>query len=325
MHPERLAFASMSQTNSTNPIHVGIDIAKATLELRLREISRPLKNIPSGHAQVVKMLLKTGAPVHVILEATGGYEAALVRALHEAGLPVSVVQPGRVRAFAHAAGIAAKTDHIDAALLAEFGRAINPKPTPAPTPFELRLEELTTRRTQLIQTRTAELNRAEHYQDTGVRAQSRQLLALLDKQVALCEKEIADHIATDPVAHARCERLQQVPGVGVITASNLLAHMPELGSISDEQAAALAGVVPYNDDSGPHSGPRRIWGGRSQVRCALYMAALSAVRHDRILREFYQRLRAAGKLPKVALTAAMRKLIVLLNRLLRNPDFTLAA
>ena len=329
MHRTGLAFASMSQNNNNPIFYAGIDIAKATLQLSLGGASSRLANDPKGHARILKLLAaaeaaRPGYQIHVILEATGGYEAALVEALHGAGLRLSVIQPSRVRHFANAKNKRAKTDPIDAAVLAVFGEAIQPPPTPPPSAAQTHLVKLVGRRAQLLDTRTAELNRAAHYSDKLLRTQSRQLLALLTRQIAQCDRAIAAQLATDKAMKARAERVQQVPGIGPVVAAVLQAHMPELGSLSEGEAAALAGLAPYNRDSGPWKGTRRIWGGRAPVRCALYMAALSAVRHDAILRDFYARLCAAGKKPLVALTAAMRKLVVLLNHMLRKPNFKLA-
>jgi transposase len=311
-------------------IYAGIDIAKATLELSLGGAAYQIANDPKGHARILKLLravekAQPGCQVHVILEATGGYEAALCRARHAAGRPLSLIQPSRVRPFASAKNEHAKTDAIDAAVLVAFGQALAPAATPPPSPAQTHLVVLVGRRAQLVETRTAELNRTEHYTDKLLRQQSRTLLALLAKQIAQCEKAIAAQITADETMKARTERLQQVPGIGPVVAAVLQAQMPELGTLRPGEPSALAGLAPYNRDSGPCTGVRRIRGGRAPVRCALYMAALSAVRHDSILREFYTRLCAAGKKPMVALTAAMRKLIELLNRLLQNPDFQLAA
>lgn len=318
----------MSQNNSTT-LYAGLDVAKATLQLSLRGAGHALDNDAKGHQRLIALLRAAARDgierMHVVLEATGGYERALVRALHAAGLACSVMLPGRVRAFAQACGQLAKNDPIDADVLAAFGAAIRPAPTVPLTDAQQQLDELVVRRAQLVETRVAELNRAAHYTHRPLLKQSRQLLAALDRQIAQCDQLIAAQLAADAQMSARAARLQQVPGVGVVTAAVLLAHLPELGTLADGQAAALAGLAPYDRDSGPRAGQRRIRGGRASVRCALYMAVLSAVRHDRILREFYLRLRQRGKLAKVALTAAMRKLLVLLNRLLRKPDFQLAA
>lgn len=328
MHRAGLAFASMSQNNITTIIYAGIDVAKATLELSLSGASHNLTNDAKGHARIVRLLAaaekaRPGTKVHVIVEATAGYEAALVGALHEAGCPLSVIQPSRGRHFAHAQNQRAKSDPIDAGVLTAFGEAIRPEPTAPPSAAQTHLAELVGRRSQLVETRTAELNRAAHYRDKLLRKQSRQLLELLDRQVAQCDKAIGAQIAADQEMKTRAARLQQVPGVGPVVAAVLQAHLPELGTLTEREVAALAGLAPYNCDSGPHKGTRRIWGGRAPVRCILYMAAMSAVRHDPILRAFHTKLLAAGKKPMVALTAVMRKLIVLLNRLLKNPDFTL--
>ena len=186
------------------------------------------------------------------------------------------------------------------------------------------LAELTQRRRQLVQLLVQERNHLEHYTDPFRRRQTRQLCRLLDKQIDECEQTIAALIDQDPLLQHQAQRLQAIPGVGPVVASTLLAEMPELGKLTPQTAAALAGVAPYNHDSGPKQGLRAIGGGRQTVRCALYMATLSAVRHDRILKEFFQRLVAAGKKPKVALTACMRKLVILMNRLLKNDQFQLA-
>lgn len=329
MHRAGLAFASMSQNNTNHIIYAGVDVAKASLELSLGDRSHSLASDASAHARILKLLAaaekaRPGARVHVILEATAGYEAALVRALHKAGQPLSVIQPSRARHFAHAKNARAKTDPIDAGVLAAFGEALRPAASAPPSAAQSRLAELVGRRTQLVETRTAELNRAAHYRDQLLCKQSRQLLALLARQIAACEEAIAAQLENDEAMQTRAERLQQVPGVGPIVAAVLQAEMPELGTLSAGEAAALAGLAPYNCDSGPHKGTRRIWGGRAPVRCILYLAAMSAVRHDPILRSFHTRLRAAGKKPIVALTAVMRKLVVLLNRMLKHPQWQLA-
>jgi transposase len=331
MHRAGLAFASMSQNNKTNNLtfYAGIDIAKATLELNVDGASSSLANDPKGHARILKLLAaaeaaRPGYEIHVIVEATGGYEAMLVEALHSAGRRVSVIQPSRVRHFANAKNKRAKSDPIDAAILTAFGEAIQPPPARPPSAAQKHLVKLVARRAQLLDTRIAELNRAAHYNDKLLCRQSRQLLALLDRQIAQCDRAIAAQLAADQTMKARAERVQQVAGIGPVVAAVLQAQMPELGTLKEGEAAALAGLAPYNRDSGPRKGARRICGGRAPVRCALYMAALSAVRHDPILRDFYARLCAAGKKPLVALTAAMRKLIVLLNHMLSKPTFKLA-
>jgi transposase len=189
---------------------------------------------------------------------------------------------------------------------------------------QARLAELSTRRLQLMERRTAETNRAAHYTGQLLRSQTRQWQRLLEKQINACAAAIAELIAADESLKVRAARFDAIPGVGTVTAATVLAELPELGKLSNAAAAALVGVAPYNRDSGDLNGIRHIAGGRKAVRCALYMATLSAVQFDPILKAFYTRLRAAGKKPKVALVAAMRKLIVLMNRLLQNPQFQLA-
>lgn len=312
----------MSQNNSTI-LYVGVDVAKSSLQVDLSSQPHTLTNDAKGHAQLLKLLRRHPA-VQVICEATGGYEQPLVRLLQAAHIPISIVEAGRVRHFAKAKGRRAKTDPIDAAVLSEYGRTFAPPPTAAPTALQARLSQLSQRRLQLRDTLIAETNRAAHYTDKLLRRQSRQLLLLLEKQIATCDLAIAELIASDENLKTRAQRLDAIPGVGGVTAATVLAEVPELGQISDPAAAALVGVAPYNRDSGDQTPIRHIAGGRKAVRCALYMAALSAVRSDRILKAFYQRLRLKGKKPKVALVACMRKLVVLMNRLLKNPQFQLA-
>jgi transposase len=309
--------------NNPAILYVGLDVAKLTLELHLGPKTHALTNDPKGHAQLCKRL-RAQPGAHVVCEATGGYEQPVVRALHAAGLPVSVVEAARVRYFARAHGQRAKTDPIDAAVLTAYGATFKPAATPPPSAVQQRLADLTQRRRQLLQARTAERNHTEHYTDPLCVRQARQLLKTLDRQIAQCDAELAKLVAADADLAHKASRLEAIPGVGTVVAVTLLAEMPELGQLTRQTAAALAGVAPYNRDSGGMQGVRHISGGRRAVRCALYMATLSAVRHGRIFKELYLRHRANGKKPLVAMTAIMRKLIILMNRLLKNPEFTLA-
>jgi transposase len=313
----------MSQNNSTIT-YAGVDVAKDSLALRWLGRDHACSNDAKAHAQIVRQLQAADHP-HVVLEASGGYERGLVRALHAAAIPVSVVEPGRVRAFARAKGRRAKTDPIDAAVLQAFGETLAPAATAPETPEQQELADLALRRRQLVEFATAEKNRSAHYEDALRRRQAKALLGMLDRQITQCADAIKTLLDADPELTRKAARLQEVPGVGLVTAATLLADMPELGTLTDTAAAALAGVAPFNRDSGPSAGTRRISGGRRTVRCALYMAALSAVRYDPILHRFHQHLLLKGKKPLVALTAVMRKLIVLLNRLLKNPKFVLQA
>ena len=312
----------MSQ-NNPSILYSGLDVAKLSLELHLAGKSHPLTNDARGHIGLLKLLrLYPGA--HVVCEATGGYEQPVLRVLQAASIPISIVEAGRVRYFARAQGLRAKTDPIDAAVLTEYGRTFQPAAAKAHSVPQQQLAELAQRRRQLVQLLIIERNHTEHYVDAFRLRQARQLLKLLTKQVEQCDEAIAAIINQDAGLKHKAERIKAIPGVGPVVAATMLAEMPELGSLTPATAAALAGVAPYNHDSGGQRGVRSIGGGRSAVRNALYMATLTAVRYDRILKEFYQRLLAAGKKPLVAMTACMRKLIILMNRLLKNNDFQLA-
>lgn len=313
----------MSQ-NNTSILYAGLDVAKSSLQLHLEGKFHSLANDSKGHAQLLK-LLRPFPQAQVVCEATGGYEKPVVRILHGANIPVAVVEAGRVRHFARAQGQRAKTDPIDAAVLTAFALALHPHPTPPPAAQQEQLAQWACRRRQLIHTRVAETNRAEHYSDPLCRRQHRQLLRVLEAQIEACDQAILQLIAADPQLSHKASRLDAIPGVGPVVAAAVLAEMPELGTLSHRAAAALAGLAPYNRDSGDHRGNRHIAGGRKTIRTALYMAALCAIRRDRILKAFYLKLRDAGKRPLVAITACMRKLIVLMNRLLKNEHFQLAS
>jgi len=273
---------------------------------------------------LVKALKKLPEPAWVICEPSGGYERELLEALWAAGITVSLVNAARIRAFARAQGLLAKTDEIDASVLREFGELLQPAALAAPSPERQKLAALVQRREQLIIILSTEEQRLAQARDAAVRKLGASLIKELQKQVEQLEEMIETQINDDKTLKAQSERLQQVKGIGQVTASTLLAEMPELGKLSRNEAGALAGVAPYNRDSGVLRGRRTIRGGRVQVRRVLYMAALVAARFNPILKAFYQRLLADGKPKKLALTAVMRKLIVLLNHLLKNPEFKLA-
>lgn len=304
-------------------VYAGLDIAKASLQLHLQSKSFDLANTAEGQAQLIKRLAAIHG-VHVICEATGGYERAVVAALHAASIPVSVINPARVRQFARASGELAKTDPIDAAVLTAFGQAFAPAPAEPRTPVEIKLAALVTRRVQLLELRVAEEQRAATCGDLELRRLFTPWLAQMEKQIAKVEALIAGLLKAQVPLAAQVQRLDDIMGVGRLTAVMVLATLPELGTLNRRQAAALAGLCPYNRDSGQWAGKRCISGGRAEVRRALYMAALSASRSNHLLNPFYDRLIAAGKPAKVALTAVMRKLIVLMNHLLKNPNFSLA-
>jgi len=305
--------------------HLGLDIAKLTLDLSPHPSIRSVHftNDASGHRKLIAQIRRIPGPVHVICEATGGYEHDLLQALHSADIPVSLVNPRQARDFARSKGFLAKTDRLDAWMLSEYGRSNAPKPTQPVSPVQERLAALVSRRQELVGIRTQERLRAEHHHDPFVVRHSRSFLRLLDTQILRVEKELESLQKEDQQLNARVERLGTIQGVGKRTAWSLLAELPELGKMKRGQAAALAGIAPYNHDSGPRRGQRHIAHGRSAARSALYMAAVVAARCNPVLKPLYQRLRTAGKPAKVALVALMRKLVELANLLLKYPSLSL--
>jgi transposase len=309
--------------NTTATIYVGLDIAKLNLHCHLAGRLHDLPNTPVGQRQLVK-LLAAHPGAQVICEATGGYEREVVHALHHAGLPVSILNPARARHFARAQGQRAKTDPIDAALLTAYGRALQPAPTAARTPVQEALTELVRRRAQIIQMLVAQRAQLTFLVSPFLRRQAQGLVRRLERDQAQIESQLEKLRQQNQPLHHQAQRLEAIDGVGPVTALGVLAELPELGSLNRRQAAALAGLAPHPRESGLWRGRRSIGGGRAPVRKALYMAAVASVRANRILGAFYQRLRAAGKPPKVALTAVMRKLVVLMNQLLKSPAFELS-
>ena len=305
-------------------VYAGLDIAKATLDLHLQGQSLTFAHDPPGCAALIALLRAVGAPVLVVCEATGGWERPVVAALHAAQIALALINPRQVRDFARGRGQRAKTDRIDARMLAEFGAANRPEPTPAPSAAQAELAAWVTRREQLQAMLSAETTRQIPGLPKAVAKELAASILRLQKQHAKVVARLAALLAATPELAAKAARLCSIQGVGPGTAATLLGHLPELGTREGRTLAALAGLAPFNDDSGPRRGQRRIAGGRASVRCALYMAALSASRSNHLLKPFYDRLIAAGKPAKVALTAVMRKLIILMNHLLKNPNFSLA-
>lgn len=311
----------MSQ-NTMTTIYTGLDIAKLNLQLHLAGRIHDLPNTAAGHRRVLKLLaLQPGA--HVVCEATGGYERDIAAALHEANVTVSVLNPARVRHFARATGQRAKTDDIDAAVLTAYGQALQPKPTAPRTEQEQQLAELVRRRVQVLEILVAQRQQAERLSLPALRRQAKSLVRRLERDVAQIEAQLQVLRQQATTLDGRVQKLEAITGVGTITALGVLAELPELGTLNRRQAAALAGLAPHPRESGQWHGRRSIGGGRAPVRRALYMAALVAARSNHQLKAFYQRLRAAGKPAKVALTAVMRKLIILMNHILKNPNFAL--
>lgn len=302
----------------TQTVYAGLDIAKATLQLHLQGRQHVLPNTAAGHAKLVK-LLRPIAGVHLVCEATGGYEREVVAALQAADCPVSIINPARVRHFAQAQGRRAKNDPIDAATLTAFGQALQPKPTPVPEPVLAELRDLVRWRQHLKGQLIATTNRSEHAPTKFVSRQQVKLCRQLTAQIAAVEAELAAALQRSPHWLAQIRKLTELAGIGTITAVATLSEMPELGRLGRREAAALAGLAPWTRQSGPWEGQRHIGGGRAEVRRGLYMAAVAVARMKHTgLGQFYHRLREAGKPAKVALTAVMRKLLLQMNHTLKT-------
>jgi transposase len=301
---------------------VGIDIAKRTLDVHVLPERRSLQhsNDSKGRRQLREQLPPPGLCL-IVVEATGGYERALVAELIDAGYHVAVVNPRQVRDFAKACGHLAKTDRIDAAVLARFGEAVELRIQAKIPEKQLELQDLVARRRQLVELRAGEMNRKEKVTSKLVRKSLQETIDLLTKQIRRFEKQIAALVQSDDEWKQKTQIVQSVPGVGSQVSACLLADVPELGQLNRQQIAALVGIAPFNCDSGQFRGRRTIRGGRISVRCALYMAALTARRANPVIRAFADRLAALGKKPKVILTACMRKLLVILNTMVKNKTF----
>ncbi len=305
-------------STNTSTIYIGLDIAKDSLQLNFQNLNVSLPNSPRGHQRLIQQLKAVAEPLLVVCEATGGYEQAIVAALHETGMAVAVVEPARVRHFARACNLRSKTDRIDAQLLAEFGRQTKPHPQSPLNKSTAALRQLVRHRLQLQDLLQNASQQSRHLTLGKLRRDQALLLRQLRRHLQKVEKEITLLLEQDEDLRRKAESLQQVAGVGEKTAVSLLSEMPELGTLNRGQAAALAGVAPHTRQSGRWQGKRFIGGGRPLARKALYMAALVASRHHPTLKLFYQHLRHRGKPGKVALTALMRKLIILLNSQLKQ-------
>lgn len=301
-------------------IYAGLDIAKLNLQLHLAGRFHDLPNTAAGHRRLLKLLI-SHPRIHLICEATGGYEREVVAALHQAQMPVSVLNPARVRNFARAQGQRAKTDRIDAAVLTAYGQALQPKPTPPRSATEQQLTELIRRRVQVLDILVAQRLQSQHLTVPALAKQARSLIHRLEADVAQIETQLKALRAQAAPLDQRAKKLEAITGVGTLTALSVLAELPELGTLNRRQTAALAGLAPHPRESGSWQGRRTIGGGRPTVRRALYMAAMVAAHSNQQLKSFYQRLRAAGKPAKVALAAVMRKLVVLMNHLLKDPHY----
>lgn len=300
--------------------YVGIDVSKNTLDVAIRP-AEDAWSLPYTVAEVTALAekLKSLHPDLVVMEATGGLEIPLVSILATMGLPVVVVNPRQVRDFAKARGILAKTDNIDAKVLASFAEVIKPPLRSLPDEATRTLGDLVTRRRQIVEMITAESNRLR----TAHGPVAKQIQAHIDwlqKSQGVLEDQMREQIQNSPIWMDKANLLTSMSGVGRVTATTLLAELPELGSLTHKQIAALVGVAPFNQDSGKFRGKRCVWGGRASVRCALYMAAMSAKRFNPAIKIFYDRLQANGKPKKLALTACMRKILVTLNAMVKNNE-----
>lgn len=298
---------------------VGIDVSKTALDAHLRPdaTARRFDNTPEGIAALLEWVTPL-APTLVVLEATGGYENAAVAALSLQGLPVSLVNPKRVRDFARAVGRLAKTDALDAGVLAEFADKVRPPVRPLDDGDTQKFQALLARRGQLIGMRTMESNRLVAVTDRAIRRSIEAILKALGKEIDRADRDLDTAIQASPVWKAKDELLQSIPGIGPVVSRTLLAEMPELGTLTREQAAALAGVAPVNRDSGSWSGRRAIAGGRAVVRSMLYLGAHAARQGNALLAAFAARLQKAGKAPKVIRIALARKLLIIANAVLRD-------
>jgi transposase len=298
---------------------VGIDVSKARVDVHVRPDSTAFWSAtdPEGLAELVRRLTPL-RPTLVVLEASGGYEGVIAATLAEAGLPVAIVNPRQVRKFAGAIGRLAKTDAIDAAVIAHFAQAVRPAARPLPDDLSARLAELMARRRQLVVMINAEKQRLGKARDRIAQRSFKALLKSLEAERARIDRAIDKLIEASPLWCAQQDLLKSVPGIGNVVARTLIAELPELGRVDRHQIAALAGVAPMNRDSGRYRGKRKIQGGRVEVRAPLYMACLVAIRHNPVLKAFYRRLRDAGKPARLALVAAMRKLLTILNAMLRD-------
>jgi len=310
-----------SSHDATPRTFAGLDVSKDKLDLHLWPdgVDASFDNNPAGVAGLVKRL-SAGPVTLVVIEATGRYERRAALALMDAGFEVAVVNPRQPRDFAKASGQLAKTDAIDARVLAQFGAVIGPRVSEKPSENQLILDELVARRRQLVQMITMENNRLGHVLHKPIAQAIRRMVKTLEKQLDQIEKQVLDLIDRDDDWRQRFTLLKSVPGVGDATAATLIAELPELGELNRQQIAALVGVAPMNKDSGQQRGQRHITGGRASVRQVLYMAALTARSYNPVIKAFAQRLKQAGKPFKVIMTACMRKLLTMLNTMIRHQE-----
>lgn len=299
---------------------IGIDVSKARLDVHILDSKSDVQfnNSADGIKECAKLCLEV-EPELIVMEATGGYEYAAAAELSAKGLPVAVVNPRRIRDFAKAVGVTAKTDKIDARVIALFAANCEPMPQGRIDDNSRKLKALSSRRQQLLDMRTAENNRREHAIDTEIYRSLEILIKTINKEIENVDKQIGDHIDGMPKLKEKAEKLRSIPGIGDTTAAMLVSELPELGTFNRRQIASLVGVAPINRDSGTFRGKRMTGGGRRHVRNRLFMPTLVAIRHNPALRKYYQRLvNEKGKTKMVAVIAAMRKLLCIMNTMLKN-------
>lgn len=298
--------------------YIGVDVSKDHLDVAFPG-ARPwrTKNDATGIAALARRAARLERP-QLVCEATGGYTRKLVQGMAQATIPLSRVNPRQVRDFARATGRLAKTDALDAGVILRFAQTMQPPAAPAPSPVQVRLTDLVRRRRQLVDMLAMEKQRDHLPDDARISGSLQRHLTFLMQEIAAIDQEIAKQIEADAALARRAELLRTIPGIGAVTAATLVAQLPELGHTGKKQIAALVGVAPMNQDSGLHRGQAHIAGGRMSARCCLYMATIVAIRCNPAIRPFYKHLREHGKPPKVAIVAAMRKLIVAANAMLEH-------
>ena len=299
---------------------VGIDVSKLQLDVSVGQDGEywTAANDEKGIRRIVERM-RSISPTLIVVESTGGLEFSLVAMLYDAGLPIALVHPGRVREFAKSIGLLAKTDKLDARVLARYAKAARPAPTELPSEAEQQLSALMTRRRQVINMLTAEKNRLLSTRPS-LRERVQEHIRWLKGELAALDRDIDDFIQQTPALKDKQDLMADVPGIGPVTCATLISDLPELGQLNRKQIAALVGVAPFNSDSGPRRRKRRIKGGRGNVRKALYMATISAIRCNPRIRAFYANLLANGKVKKVAIVACMRKLLTILNAMIRDME-----
>ena len=298
---------------------VGIDVSKSTLDVCIEPAVQTLHVAydEAGIGQIAEHL-KEVSPALIVIEATGGLEVRVATELAGLGLPVAVINPRQARDFAKATGRLAKTDHVDAAVLAAFAKAIRPQARPLKDADTRALDDMLSRRRQLIDMRVQETLRLGTAASKKLQKSLNQHIAWLDKRIAEVDKDLTKRLRESDVWRAKDDLLRGIPGVGAVTTLTMLAKCPELGTLNRREIAALAGVAPLANDSGKHRGKRFVWGGRADVRAVLYMATVSAIRCNDAIKAFADRLKKAGKPPKVVIVACMRKLLTIMNTMLKN-------